>query len=173
MDKIAESCPSEVWEIGWASHFLGFMDFFNKNVQNTIMDLVLKVIKEFWSLNQWNEEVKQCVSLIIGNWARLGLKDGDILKKNLEWLSTFLQSLLNCRAEELSIESDSSVEQSQNSRRIFQNMRLNYSYLFTNQESQKSPCPKVIEIYNEMFENQSWILNFMHMLKSKCNFNCI
>ena len=65
MDKVADTCPSEVWMTGCASHFLGFMDFFDKSIQNVIMDLVLKVIKEFCSLKQWNEEVKQCVSLIV------------------------------------------------------------------------------------------------------------
>mmetsp|Transcript_30773 Transcript_30773/g.30293 ORF Transcript_30773/g.30293 Transcript_30773/m.30293 type:complete len:119 (-) Transcript_30773:342-698(-) len=42
LDKIADTCPGEVWSTGCGSHFLSFMDFFDMNVQKIIMDLTLK-----------------------------------------------------------------------------------------------------------------------------------
>lgn len=59
LDKIAEHCPSEVWQTGCTLHFLNFIDFFDQSVQNIIMNLVKKGFGEFYSINQWNQELKE------------------------------------------------------------------------------------------------------------------
>lgn len=166
LDKIADTCPGEVWSTGCGSHFLNFMDFFDANVQKIIMDLTLKCIKEFCSLRQWSDEVKQWVSLIVKKCSMLSFTDGDMLIKNLECLSTFLSRLIECQEDEMPIDSDNSENPGLNSRALIENFRLRHSHLFRTPGSK--PGPKVWKIYDEIFDDQTCIVNFMDMLNGKC-----
>jgi hypothetical protein len=163
LDKIAVNCPMEVWKTGCVSHFLGFIDFFDKSVQGIIMDLVKKWANEFYSLSQYNDEIKQWFTIIINKCATLNLSNGDMLLKNLDCITLLLSRLNDWKFNKFSLDSDDDGDLNTRSLRANQKLR-NYLQSRKNKESD-SPTQKIQEIYDELYWDQSCIVNFMAMLK--------
>jgi hypothetical protein len=164
LDKIAVNCPLDVWKTGWVSHFLGFIDFFDKSVQGIIMDLVKKWSNEFYSLNQYNEEIKQWFTIVTNRWASLNLSDGDMLLKNLEWITLLLSRLNDWKFSKTSIESDDD-DIDLNTKSLRANQKLRKYLESRRNKNSDSSVNKIQEIYDELFWDQSCIVNFMKMLK--------
>lgn len=182
LDKIAENCPAEVWQSGCALHFLNFIDFFDKSVQNIIMDLVKKCIGEFYNLNQWNKQMKECLKFICNKSATLSLLDDSILIKTLECLALLLCRLNECQVQGNFVEAEESSDEDEEEKAssLFDNQTRNIfdstsnlfggSSRFTNNPPRSRSMISVQKIYDEMFKDQACIINFMNILNGKLYF---
>ena len=61
LNKLAEQCPSEVMSSGCAMNFINFIDFFDKNVQGTIMNM----IRKFFGVGVWNKNTKKFSEVVV------------------------------------------------------------------------------------------------------------
>lgn len=189
LDKIAENWPAEVWQSGSALNFLNFIDFFDKSVQNIIMDLVKKCIGEFYNLSQWNKQMKECLKFICNKSATLTLLDDSILIKTLECLALLLCRLNECQTQGNFVEAEDSSDEDEEEKdtSLFENQTRNIfgsslgpfgsqSRFSSNQARDRSTI-SVQKIYDEMFKDQACIVNFMNILNGKphllSTFDCL
>ena len=165
LDKIADNCPSEVWQTGCCSHFLGFIDFFDKSVQGFIMDLTRKGMEEFYSVSQWNEEFKQCFQIICNRCLNLNFQDGKMLIKHLECLNILFSRLNNCKLNSLN---DDSEDENLFKRASKANFKLKkfIERRRMQEDEDESPEEQVLQIFSEMFEDQAIIVHFIDLLKN-------
>lgn len=164
LDKIAEQCPAEVWQTGCIVHFLNFIDFFDTSVQAIIMNLVKKGLGEFYSMKQWNQEVKDCLKVIVAKCTVLTMQDDTMLIKCLECLSILLSRLNECQDQDMNSsedEKDGNDESSNEDRIRFVSDARKIT------AAQNRIITTVNEIYEETFDDQACISNFMNMLNGR------
>lgn len=65
------------------------------------------------------------------------------------------------------MESDHSDEHRSDAQIMLENFKMRHIHLFKTQNSNGNPSPKIIKIYDEIFEDHSCIVNFMNILKGK------
>lgn len=61
LNKLAEQCPNEVMGSECAMNFINFIDFFDKNVQGTIMNM----IRHFFGVGVWNKNIKKFSEVVV------------------------------------------------------------------------------------------------------------
>lgn len=172
LDKIAENCPNEVLSSGCALNFLNFIDFFDKSVQETIMDLVKKCVGEFYNLHQWNGLMKPYAAIIVnmastcasnlqmylpaanGGNENLGNNDSPWIKP-LETLALLISRLSEATNYGDPIENSEDNENDN----MGEGTHDRGDYRFTRDRPQS-----VAEIIDELFEDQSCIINLVNAL---------
>jgi len=87
LNKIAETCPNEILSSNSALNYLNVIDFFDKHVQDVIMDLV----KKLFNIGVWNKNIKEHAAIVVNKCACINLEDESSSIKPLETFATLLQ----------------------------------------------------------------------------------